>query len=737
MYFKSQKFKIRKFSLFLFFSLILTSCGPRIPGAEKKIEVGDTFYYWEADAESNPGDVMRNLDKFEKLEDKTVNNLRNVLGKGEHYVWVKFDFTIPDYFRGQPLMLVIPHMKVAEQLWLNGIFISQAGNFPPRTQSTLFKSHFFSFPINLLNNEPGAKNTVLIKIFCMGKSGISSHSFILPPQYAFAMQEIINFHHTRIYMFLVGTLIFTFILYICLFFSLPKFKEFRDFALMNLFTIFFLIPFFATELPIYNSGIIPFLLFTKFTYCIPAFFTIAFATHFSFNFMHTKQPLWVKITRSSILLLQVIITLTMKTYDGLVDMMPVLFSLLIAQGMFAVVLVIINFTKKEKRKLSILFSLGFMPLVLTAALDITRRLHDHTQTYTFISLFGWLFSIIVFIIVLSIRFARTYSSNEQLTNHLQDEVEKQTREIKSANNELSVLNERLEREKLIADMDLQMASIVQQRFFPRPDKHFRGWEISVYYSPQSKVSGDLYDYYNYNEILNGLSLFDVSGHGISASLVTMLSKSIISHTFQKGYRNKESMDAILSRINNTILNEKGNIENYMTGILCRFGPPSKDGRCHVEIGNAGHPYPLLYSARDNDVMTIRGTDGKKHYGAIGMKGIAVAFGTADFDMVEGDILMCYTDGLTESTDRQLNQFGTDRIKRILTENNSRSAAELLKTITEEFYNFTENKPVEDDITIIIAKRTNPDSYIPDEEREEEEVLIEPEEQLEELPPSEY
>lgn len=734
MYFKSQKLKIQKFSLFLFLSLFLTSCGPRIPGADKKIEVGDTFYYWEAGADSNPGDVMRNLDKFKKLEDKTVNNLRNVLGKGEHYVWVKFDFTIPDYFRNQPLMLVVPHMKAAEQLWLNNIFISQGGNFPPHTQSTLFKAHFFSFPINLLNNEPGAKNTVLIKIYAIGKSGISSHSFIQPTPFAIAQQEIINFHHTRIYMFLVGTLVFTFILYICLYLSLPKFKEYRDFALMNLFTIFFLIPFFATELPIYNSGRIPFLLFTKFTYCIPAYLTIAFTAHFAFNFMHTKQPLWVKIARSSILIIQIIITLLIPTYQQLVDTMPLLFSLLIAQGMFAVVLVFRNFIKKENRKLSILFSLGFLPLFLTAALDISRRLHDHTQTYTFIALFGWLFSIIAFIITLSIRFAKTYASNERLTNHLQDEVEKQTREIKSANKELSVLNEQLEREKLIADMDLQMASIVQQRFFPRPNKHFRGWEISVYYSPQSKVSGDLYDYYNYNEMLNGLSLFDVSGHGISASLVTMLSKSIISHTFQKGYRNKESMEAILSRINNTILFEKGDIENYMTGILCRFGDPTQDNICRVEIGNAGHPYPLLYSAKTNDIIAVRGTEGKKHYGAIGMKGIAVAFGTADFDMEEGDILMCYTDGLTESTDRQLNQYGTESIKHLIEKNHSKSAAALLKIITEDFYNFTENKPVEDDITIIIAKRTNPAVYVPDEEREEEEVLIEPEEELEELPP---
>ena len=729
---------MQKTLVLIFGILLFASCGrpprPGNPLAEKRLEVGDSFYYWESTAESNPGDVMRNLDKFKKLEDKSVNNLRNVLGKGEHYVWVKFDFVIPDYFRGQPLMLVIPHLKFASQLWINGTMVSQSGSFPPNPQSNMFKSLFFSFPVNLMNTEPGAKNTVLIKIYAVGKSGISSHSYMQPPQFAFPGQEIINFHHARVYMFLVGTLVFTFILYMCLFISLPKFKEYRDFALINFFTLFFLLPFFSTEMPFYNSGRIPFVVFTKFTYCIPAFLVISASTHFAFNFMQTRQSRWIKILRTIILVLQIGFTLRIKTYEGIINAAPFLnIGNLIQIGIvFGVILQ--NFIIGKKRKYAFLFCIGFSPFILAIAIDLIRRAIDHTQTYTFLSLFGWLFAIINFIIVLSVRFARTYANNEQLTNHLQDEVEKQTREIKTANNELSLLNERLEREKLIADMDLQMASIVQQRFFPRPNKHFRGWEISVYYSPQSKVSGDLYDYYNYNEMLNGLSLFDVSGHGISASLVTMLSKSIISHTFQKGYRNKESMEAILSRINNTILFEKGDIENYMTGILCRFGDPTKDNICRVEIGNAGHPYPLLYSAKTNDIIAVRGTEGKKHYGAIGMKGIAVAFGTADFDMEEGDILMCYTDGLTESTDRQLNQYGTESIKHLIEKNHSKSAAALLKIITEDFYNFTENKPVEDDITIIIAKRTNPAVYVPDEEREEEEVLIEPEEELEELPP---
>lgn len=704
------------------------------PNAQPRYEVGDLFYYWESTAESTPGDVMKNLRNFKKLEDKSVTNLQKTLGKGEHYVWVKFDFVIPDYFRGQPLMLVVPHLKIAHKLWLNGIFISQAGEFPPRIQSNLFKSHYFSFPLNLLKTGPGEVNTVLIKIYASGKSGISSHSFIQPPQYAFAAADIIDFHHTRVYMFLVGTLLFTFILYICFYLNLKQFKEFRDFALMNLFTMFFLLPFFATEMPIYTSGNIPFLIFTKFTYCIPAFFVIGISTHFAFNFMQVKQPLWIKITRAGIIAIQSLITLAIPDYESLVSTAPLLLALLFLQASVAVILVIRNFIVKEKRFLAIVFSLGFSPLALTAAIDLARRYHDNTQTYTYLSLFGWLFSIIVFIIILSIRFSHIYANNIQLSNHLQDEVDKRTRDLQGANYELSILNERLEKEKFISEMDLQMASLVQQRFFPQPNKHFKGWEISIYYSPQAKVSGDLYDYYSYNDVLNGLSLFDVSGHGISASLVTMLSKNIISHAFQKGFREKEPMADILSKINSIILYEKGDIDNYMTGVLCRFGETDKNNECRVEIGNAGHPYPLKYDSRSGEVMEIRGTDGKKHFGAIGMKEIATSFATSEFTMTQGDILMCYTDGLTETTNRALNQFGTETVKKVIKEYKNKSASELLEVIIDRFYKFTDGKKPEDDITIIIAKRTNPAHFVQDENHEEE-VLIEPvesEENLEEL-----
>ena len=159
---------------------------------------------------------------------------------------------------------------------------------------------------------------------------------------------------------------------------------------------------------------------------------------------------------------------------------------------------------------------------------------------------------------------------KDLNENLEKKVNERTHELKDANYELSILNARLEKEKFRSELELEMASIVQRKFFPQPIKHFKGWDIAICYEPLAKVSGDLYDYYNFKNILNGISIFDVSGHGISASLITMLSKNIISHAFQRGYRNRESIEHMLNRINNSIITEKGEIDNYLTGLLCRF-----------------------------------------------------------------------------------------------------------------------------------------------------------------------
>lgn len=706
--------KITFFSLLVLISTLFCSCGPKEP---PPIEIGRSFYYWESTLDSTLGDALKNAREFKKLEDYSEHNLMHVFGKDKHLVWLRAEFEIPQYYKNSALAMVIPHLRFANQVYCNNVMIRQDGSFPPNERSTLFMAHFFSFPPNILNQE--GKNTILIKVFVQGDAGISSHITIQPPQFSYPKYENINFINSRIYMLFFGIMLFSAILYLCFYINnLKKFKEYLLFALLNFFTSIFLIYFFGTELPLYTTGLISHLSFAKFMFCIPGYIILFLLALFSVAYYGGKSSLPVKIARYSILAIQLIPTLFATTYTFLIKISPIMVATMGLQ----VVLGIFDFSKhvikKENRQSALQFLLGVSPFVLGIFIDFAIRLYDNTKSYPYFMIFGWQGAIVIFIALLAKRFGTIYHNNEQLSKHLREEVESRTMDLQEANDALSILNERLEKDKTRSDMDLEMASLVQRKFLPKPNKQFRGWEIAVCYAPQAKVSGDFYDYYSYNDTLNGLTLFDVSGHGLSASLVTMLSKNIISRVFQTGFRRKEPVDKILNKINNLILAEKGDIENYMTGILCRFDDSETPGKCKVELGNAGHPYPLKYSLLDNEVFELKGNDGKQHYGAIGMKGITVSFARSNFLMATGDILLFYTDGLSEAANSKQEQFGLSAVKEIMKQNHAKSSSEILGLIMEKLEEFTEYRGYEDDLTLIIAKRKNISEFIEDEEHDE-------------------
>jgi sigma-B regulation protein RsbU (phosphoserine phosphatase) len=166
----------------------------------------------------------------------------------------------------------------------------------------------------------------------------------------------------------------------------------------------------------------------------------------------------------------------------------------------------------------------------------------------------------------------------------------------------------------------------------------------------------------------------------------------------------------------------------MTGILCRFEPASDKQTCEVELCNAGHPYPLLFNAKTNEVQELKGNDGAKHYGAIGMKGIMVSFAQSNFVMETDDMLIFYTDGLTEASNSRQEQFGIEKIKEIIKECHERETNEIIERILKDVDEFSEHRGFDDDITIIIAKRTDGSKYVEGEYADEDNLEADDDEQ---------
>jgi len=249
-----------------------------------------------------------------------------------------------------------------------------------------------------------------------------------------------------------------------------------------------------------------------------------------------------------------------------------------------------------------------------------------------------------------------------------------------------------------------MASIVQQKFFHKPEGIFQDWDMAMDYYPLSKVSGDLYDFFNTANHLDGLAIFDASGHGVAAALVTMLSKNIIQQAFNNSLIRMTNLSKAMEEVNDTFIDEKGEVENYLTGIMIRMNDINDDV-CRVEMAIAGHPYPVLYSAESGDIVDLKKfvSDGP-HYGAVGMAEMMVHYADLSFEMKKNDILLCFTDGITEIENEDQIDFGRQRLEEIVKENNQSSAEEILSALSLKVEEFRGDTPREDDITAIVLKK---------------------------------
>ncbi len=252
---------------------------------------------------------------------------------------------------------------------------------------------------------------------------------------------------------------------------------------------------------------------------------------------------------------------------------------------------------------------------------------------------------------------------------------------------LKTHNESLENE-------IKMAAVIQQNFFRQEIDDIKKYEVAYFSRPMVGVSGDLYDFYKTGEKLDGLGVFDVSGHGISSGLVTMLVKNIIHQEF---YNEKDSeLWEILNKINDRVIEEKGEIQNYLTGVLVRLYEDK------FELVDAGHPAPILYKEKTGQCEYVE--LGKKSVGAIGISGFPVYYESIFYDFEDGDELILFSDGVVDIKNEKDEYFGNDHLLEAVKLNIGKSAADQVSFIANSIYSFCGPREQNDDLTIIVLKK---------------------------------
>jgi phosphoserine phosphatase RsbU/P len=239
--------------------------------------------------------------------------------------------------------------------------------------------------------------------------------------------------------------------------------------------------------------------------------------------------------------------------------------------------------------------------------------------------------------------------------------------------------------------ELELAAKVQQALLPQQIPQIPGLELAVYSRPASVIGGDYFDFNTFRDGAHGLVIGDAVGHGISASLLMSNLHASLRILIPDHNRPAE----VIRRVNQLFYHNI-NLTNFVTLFLGRFDPETFT----LTYSSAGHNPALLFRpqiASTGMVSWLQPTGA-----AIGLVEV-FEMGTATVSLRAGDVLLLYTDGVTEATDPQEVPFGLLRLADVVQQRSDLSVQDLIQALRESLQAHTQGQPLVDDTTIIAVK----------------------------------
>lgn len=247
------------------------------------------------------------------------------------------------------------------------------------------------------------------------------------------------------------------------------------------------------------------------------------------------------------------------------------------------------------------------------------------------------------------------------------------------------------------DLDLALASDVQLMLLPRSMPTVPGLDIDARYLAAQKVSGDLYDVFKLGFDRVGVAVADVSGKGVSASLLMAICRT----TLRQIAPLHTSPARVLAELNRTLA---GDMQEGMY-ITMTYAVVDA-GKNQVTVARAGHELVLL-SRRDRRTGTYLseyvGSEGMP-VGLVDVELFDSAIEDKTLEFAPGSTLVLYTDGLTEAPNAEGKEFGGARLADALRTGYAGSAKEINTVILAAIEQFTGKTALRDDYTILTVKR---------------------------------
>jgi serine phosphatase RsbU (regulator of sigma subunit)/anti-sigma regulatory factor (Ser/Thr protein kinase)/transposase len=250
----------------------------------------------------------------------------------------------------------------------------------------------------------------------------------------------------------------------------------------------------------------------------------------------------------------------------------------------------------------------------------------------------------------------------------------------------------LEQERI--QQEMQVAQEIQHTLLPRETPSIEGYELASFYRSAKEVGGDYFDFVWVDDNILGIAVADVSGKGVPGSLVMTMIRTALR---LEARGNRSAID-VMSKVNSFVTRDmkKGMFVTMFYIIL-------NSRQRVINYSSAGHNPLILYREENQQIYFL-----KPRGFPLGIDlpdpGLFAKSLTQDHvSLKKGDLLLVYTDGITEAMNARREQFGEKRLMELVHQYHGLSADDFMKKLSAELENFTGDFPQNDDITCVAIK----------------------------------
>lgn len=247
-------------------------------------------------------------------------------------------------------------------------------------------------------------------------------------------------------------------------------------------------------------------------------------------------------------------------------------------------------------------------------------------------------------------------------------------------------------DKLTTRDELEIARKIQLGLQPENIPETKLLSIATYYKPARLVGGDFFDVIQPNDHSIISIVGDVSDKGISAALYAAYAQSM----FQAFSETSVSPSAIFKNLNN-LISKKLRDGDFITAVIAFFDLNERS----VTIARAGHNWPLYYSSDTQNINVLK--PGGMSIGLCENELFSSQMEEQKFPLKQGDMLLLYSDGVTEATNPQNIMFELSGLEKVLKESAHESSEMIIGKINSNLQEFVKSDDLQDDATMVAVK----------------------------------